>query len=117
MGPNWMQEMRTLLFGGPSQEDQWEQIHTLQFLTAQPVLVKSSLEEKSNPLTTFLVRLDGVVEESKTRKISSRPCPLFNQLLLWDSTKTEDPTGLLLAQGIVNLVAVLLAQDHLFISR
>lgn len=55
MGPNWMQEMRrALLFGGPSQEDQWDQTHRWQFLTAQPVLVKSRLEEKSSPLPHFL---------------------------------------------------------------
>lgn len=50
MDPNWIQKMRRALhFGGPSQEDQWDQIHRLQFLTAQPVLVKSSLEEKAAP--------------------------------------------------------------------
>lgn len=55
MGPNWMQEMRAaLLFGSPSQEDQWDQTPRLQFLTAQPILVKSRLEEKSSPLPPFL---------------------------------------------------------------
>lgn len=45
---------RALLFGSPSQEAQWDQTHRLQFLTAQPVLVKSRLEEKSSPLPHFL---------------------------------------------------------------
>lgn len=44
---------RALLFCGPSQEDQWDQTHRLQFLTAQPVLVASRLEEKSSPLHFF----------------------------------------------------------------
>lgn len=45
-----MQEMRrALLSGGPSQGDQWDQTHRLQFLTAPPVL-----EEKSSPLPHLL---------------------------------------------------------------
>lgn len=60
MGPKWLQEMRRDLFcGSPSQEHQWNQIHRLQFLTAQSVLEKSRLEEKSSPLPYFL---RGLVE-------------------------------------------------------
>lgn len=51
------------------------------------------------------------------RNVSSRPWPLFNQLLLGGSAKTEDPTGLTPAQGTVNAAAVLLAQVCLLISR
>lgn len=39
--------MRSLLFGSSSQEDQWDQTHRLRFLTAQPIFVKSRLEEKA----------------------------------------------------------------------
>lgn len=46
--------MRALHVAGPSQEGQWEQTLRQQFLTAQPVLVKSRLEEKSSPLSHFL---------------------------------------------------------------
>ena len=50
-----MQDMRrALLFGGPSQEDHWEQTHRWQFLTAQPIRMRSRLEEKSSLLPHFL---------------------------------------------------------------
>lgn len=55
LGLNYMQEVgRALLSVGPSQEDQWQQTQRRQFLTAQPILVRSRLEERRGRLPHFL---------------------------------------------------------------
>lgn len=98
VGSNWMQEMRrALLSVGSSQEDQWEQAHRQQWLTAQPVLVRSRLEEKGS----LLHHISG---EARSPTSSS-----------FGAQQKQAPAGLLGAQGTVNAAAVLLAQDFTYL--